>query len=522
MTARTIRTLGLILLFAVVLRVPYLLHTLQDMDEGCYAGAAAVLMDGGLPYRDAVENKPPGIFYVYRAAFELFGKYNMRAVHGVTLAWTLLTAAVLGLLTLGLGGRLAALCAFFFYLVFTASLYPKMIAANGEIFMALPYALGAFLLFHAFTRDRRALYFAAGLAFGFAPLFKQVGAVGGAAVLVFLVALPLFGRGARIGRTVGSAFLFGAGFVLPAGAVALLFHRAGILDDWVFWNLTYPSRYIQSGNAALPFFPQLLAEFLPFVMSTVLLWALAALWVRREAGRWRPGGGGGFSAFLLLWLAASAGATLLGSRMFGHYFIQILPPLCLVAALCAGRRLAEGSPGRRRAWKGAILALTLIPGLVFAGMGVFFEASTDTWWRPEPDFRPAAEYIRNHTGPDDTVFVWGWFTPVYVYAERTPATRFMNTHLLTGYRKGNDPDERDRADIAWRAVPEAWPMLEEDLANNRVDLVVDTSPGDYHDFGRYPIRDYAPLAGYLDDACRLEKQIAGMDIYRCGEDREKP
>lgn len=351
MTVGTIRTLGLMLLFAAVLRVPYLFHTLQDMDEGCYAGAAAVLMDGGLPYRDAVENKPPGIFYIYRAAFELFGKYNMRAVHGLTFAWTVLTAAVLGLLALGLEGRRAAPCAFFFYLVFTASLYPKMIAANSEIFMALPYALGALLLFHALTRASRPLYFAAGLAFGFAPLFKQVGAVGGAAVLVFLLVLPFFERGIRTGFTIGSTLLFGAGFALPTGVVALLFRRAGILDDWVFWNLTYPFRYIQSGNEALRFFPQLLAEFLPFVVSTVLLWVLAALWVRRESGRWRPGGGGGFSAFLLLWLAASMGATLIGSRMFGHYFIQILPPSaswlrCAPGAASRRDPRGAGAPGR--------------------------------------------------------------------------------------------------------------------------------------------------------------------------------
>lgn len=513
MSPKTIRILGLVLLLGALLRVPYLFHTLQDMDEGCYAGAAAVLMDGGLPYRDAVENKPPGIFYLYRAVFELFGRYNMGAVHALTFAWTLLTAAVLALAARQLGGRLEAVCTFLFYLVFTASLYPKMIAANSEIFMALPCALGALALLDAFARNSRALYFAAGLAFGFAPLFKQVGAVGAAAVFAFLLILPLSRRGMRVGRTAAPLLLFAAGFVLPAAAVAFLFHRAGILGDWLFWNVTYPVRYVGSGNAALPFFPQLLGEFLPFVLATVLLWALAALWVRHEAGRWRSGGG--FSLFILLWLASSTGATFIGSRMFGHYFIQILPPLCLAAGLSAGRLLSAGDPLRRRAWKGAVVALTLVPGVIFALMGIAFEASTNSWWRPEPDFRPATDYIRRHTAPGDTIFVWGWFTPVYVYAERTPATRFMNTHLLTGYREGNDPDERDRADIAWHAVPEAWPMLEADLRRNRPVLVVDTSPGDYHDFGRYPIRDYAPLARYLDDACRLEKRVAGMDIYRC-------
>jgi len=48
------------------------------------------------------------------------------------------------------------------------------------------------------------------------------------------------------------------------------------------------------------------------------------------------------------------------------------------------------------------------------------------------------------------------------------------------------------------------------------ELIVDTSPGNYHDFGRYPIRDYPLLRGFVEENCRMETSIAGMDIYRCG------
>ena len=92
------KTLGIILLiviFGFVLRIPYFLHVMQDADEGEYAAVAAVLMNGGLPYADAVLNKPPAISYIYLAAFFLFGKYNMTAVHLVGFLCTLCTAAVL-------------------------------------------------------------------------------------------------------------------------------------------------------------------------------------------------------------------------------------------------------------------------------------------------------------------------------------------------------------------------------------------------------------------------------------------
>ena len=190
-----------------------------------------------------------------------------------------------------------------------------------------------------------------------------------------------------------------------------------------------------------------------------------------------------------------------------------------MAALFAGKYFDENSGLCTKYWKIAVLALTVIPGFVFTGMAISFEATTDTWGEIKPDFRPAAEYIKTHTKPRDKIFVWGWFTPIYVYSERAPSTRFTFASMHTRYIQGNDPNEKDRADIAWLYVPEAWPMLETDLSRKPPELMVDTSPGNYHDFGRHPIGDYPILRSFVDRNCRLEKSIAGMDIYRCGNKR---
>jgi 4-amino-4-deoxy-L-arabinose transferase-like glycosyltransferase len=519
MQKKTLGTIGLILLFGFLLRIPYFLHTMQDIDEGCYAGIAAILMDGGLPYRDAVENKPPGIFYIYLLTFLLFGKYNMQAVHMVTFAWTLCTAVVLSILAHKMGGRRSALYALFFYLTFTAALYPKMIAANSEIFMALPYSLAVLLLWHAFIGKKRCLYFIAGFISGISPFIKQVGGIEIGIVFVWLlIAVPLFHGKTKLWPSAVSCIYFGCGFILPIGAVAFHFHNLGILPDWIFWNIDYPTRYIRSGSASLNFLNQIIVEFLPFVLSTLILWVLASLWMKHILAGFRTRAESPesqFSFFILLWFAGSLCATVIGSRMFGHYFIQLLPPLSLIAAVSAGRCSEIKSEKRRRIWSYAIFVLTLLPGIIFTAMALSFEAATDTWGEIKPDFRPAAAYIKAHTGPEDRIFVWGWFTPVYVYSERTPATRFVNTHMHTGYKKGKDPNEKDRADITWYAIPEVWPMLRRDLQSHPPELIVDTSPGNYHDFGRYPIKDYAVLRTFIHNCCRLETSIAGMDIYRC-------
>jgi hypothetical protein len=311
---------------------------------------------------------------------------------------------------------------------------------------------------------------------------------------------------------------YGIGFSIPTAVVASVFYRRGILADWIFWNITYPNRYISSGASSQSFLSQIVAEFVPFVMATVILWILSFVWIKRVAADLhnrknsfeRP-----FTLFILLWFVSGTLVTFLGNRMFGHYFIQIIPPLALMAALFAGRSLDESGEKIRKLWRYAAVTLTLLPGIVFTGMAVSFEATTDTWGGVKPDFRPAAEYIKKNTNSEDKIFVWGWFTPLYVYSGRTPSTRFVNTHMHTGYLKGNDPNEADRADIAWQVVPEAWPMLEKDLIDNPPELIVDTSPGNYHDFGRYPIKNYPMLREFIEKRCRFEKNIAGVDIYRC-------
>jgi 4-amino-4-deoxy-L-arabinose transferase-like glycosyltransferase len=513
----------LIILFSFLLRFAYFVHTLQDIDEGSHAAVAATLMNGGLPYLNAVNNKPPGIFYIYKITFLLFGRYNMTAVHMVTFFWTLATATVLSALAGKLGGKNAALCALLFYMTFTAALYPKMIAANSEIFMALPYTLGVLLLWQASVRGKGYLYFIAGFVSGLAPLFKQIGGVLVVALLLYLlVIIPIRHGRSRVIPGIAASISYGIGFAAPAAIVAFLFHRYGVLNDWIFWNLTYAKRYISTGNKTLSFPSQLLAEFVPFVLATLILWLLALLWIRSVLFD-RPIRGKSpeynFAIFIVAWLTVSTVATMPGSRMFGHYFIQILPPLSLMAALLAGEFFSEPRQPRAKAWRCAILALTIVPGLIFAGMAVAYESTTDTWSEIHPDFRPAAEYIRSHTRPEDRIFVWGWFTPIYVYSQRAPSTRFVFTTMHTGYRKGNDLNEDDRADIAWAAMPEAWPMLEQDLDRDPPELIIDTSPGNYHDFGRYPLRDYPVLRNYVDRCCQLEKSIAGMDIYRCGQNR---
>ena len=516
--------LVLVIIFGFLLRTPYFVHTLQDIDESVYAANAVTLMDGGRPYIDAMaDNKPPGIFYIYYAIFLVFGKYNMLAVHLTTFLCTLATALTLGALARRMNGNIAALLTIAFYLTFTAALYPKMLAANTEIFMALPYALAVFLLYRAEETGIGYWYFFSGIVAGLVPLINQVGGIEIAAVLLYFLLMSLapstHGKGNR-SCYLKFGTIFAVGFILPIAITGFLFYRHDTLQDAVFWTILYPLNYINQSSANLNFLSQLLIEFAPFVLSMPLVWITCILWTKNAVVNYKAAASS-FSIFLTIWLITSIVATLVGKRMYGHYFIQILPPLCVTSALGASRFFTVKSDRFNKYWRIAIVTLTILPGIVFTSMALSFEAATDTWGELNPDFLPATEYIKMHTDPMDRIFVWGWFPPVYVYSERSPATRFVNTTMFVQYRQGNDPNEADRSDITWATVPAAWSMLKTDLERNHPKLIIDTSPGDYHDFGRYPLRDYSILREYVDANCHLENSIVGMDIYRCENDNLK-
>jgi hypothetical protein len=514
--------LAFIILWSLLLRIPYLSHTLQDVDEGLYAADAVTLMNGGTIYVDAAaDNKPPVIYFIYYVTFIFFGAYNMSAIHAITYLYTLATALVLGFFAYKMIGKSAALLVITFYVTFTAALYPKMLAANTEIFMALPYAMAALLLWQAVTKEKGYLYFLSGIAAGFAPLIKQVGGAAVAAFLLYFFLIPLIDKKKTWLFSIKVCAWFSAGFIIPIVATGLLFYQRGILPDAIFWIATYPFKYISQSTANLSFWSQILEEFIPFVFCMPLLWIFAFLWIKRTVINGRNYENSGFSFFLVFWLLVSIAATFIGKRMYGHYFIQILPPLCLMAALGASEYFSGKQDIRSyRYWRGATIALTLVGGIVFTCMAVSFEAATDTWGKLEPDFRPATNYIREHTASTDKIFVWGWFSPVYVYSERAPATRFNNTNMFIGVRRGNDPDEESRSNLTWAErtwvqIPEAWTMLDADLRRNRPELIIDTSPGNYNGFGRYPLKDYPVLRDYVAESCHLETSLAGMDIYRC-------
>jgi len=122
-----------------------------ERDEGEYAYIAQRALHGDVPYRDAFNQKPPGVFVIYVAALLTAGR-TADAIHLFLGAWTLVTVWMLYRLVTRLADPTAGLLA---ALALTVMISGKGVlgsAANTEVFALLPIVASLLCLVPAGSR----------------------------------------------------------------------------------------------------------------------------------------------------------------------------------------------------------------------------------------------------------------------------------------------------------------------------------------------------------------------------------
>ncbi|MFI6013433.1 glycosyltransferase family 39 protein [Streptomyces sp. NPDC051243] len=426
------RLLPALALLACVTRLPSFTRPLWSPDEGYLAVQARMLARGGELYETVVDRKPPLVPWLYEAAFAVAGSGSLTSVRVLAVAAQLLTAALLASLARRRWGDTAGGTAGVLYLLVSVGLNPEDAqAATFEVFM-LPCTAAAM-----WCADRRR-WSAAGLAVAAAFLAKQTGG----AVLVPVVWLCVSAGEARAG---GLARL-GAGAVVPVLAAAAVTDPAGFL----FWTVTGSGAYASFTGSEI----HVLARGLT---NTAILVVGCAGLIPPVLRVLRPARTG--AADLWLWTAASAGAVMLGFHFFGHYYLQLLPPLALLAT-AALQSLPRDRLTHALVTSACCCALFLAWGLL----------------APRPDLdhaRRIADEVAARTESRDRVLVWGIHPETYWLAGRRPASRYLTAGLLTNYSGGRDgPRVGERY-----AVDGAWAVFRAEMTERAPTLVVDDSQG---------------------------------------------
>jgi 4-amino-4-deoxy-L-arabinose transferase-like glycosyltransferase len=484
-----------IILLTIAIRLPSLVHHRAIDSEAMYSVVANEIVDGGRPYIDAVERKPPLLFWTYAAIFKIAGKFNWTALHFVALVWTL--CAMAGLYAIGseLFDCSTGLIAALFYSVFQPWWTCKTLSFDGEMLMNVPIIWAWAIAFDRTSSRLRPELFLAGALLGAAFLLKQPAAIAAVPLGIYLL-LPSYRTSRSLTRTnsIIQAAVLTVGFFAVLGSVAIVLWKQGILHEAFYWTIgdhDVPHVFWQKGIVITLAF---LGASLPLVIGVIMACRdKSEIWAEKTAER----------TALFGLLAASAIGAAAGARFYPHYYVQLIPPLAMLAA-----------PYYGRLWSRTIQPphWLLRPRVTYAWLALTVAVlSINHWTGLAPQRVPLEEgrYLLTHSALADRIFVWGQSPEIYLDAHRRPASRYITTFPLTGYVFGGPIPGFDTRS---RILPGAWAALEQDFARHPPTYIVDLQPDPKS--AQYPVKNFPILAKLLAQRYQPVAHTVEGVIYR--------
>lgn len=458
----------IVVVLAVLLSVGVRLR-LGDMplerDEGEYAYAGQLILQGVPPYRDAFNMKLPGTYLMYAASMAIFGQTPT----GIHLGLALVNAATIWLMFL-LGKRLldpvSGVVAAVAYALMSLSPDVLGLAGHATHYVILPAIGGILLLLRALETRALKFHFLAGLLFGLAFVMKQHGLFFGVFGGVYLIWTRWgirwaggrgTGRKPRWRPAAGSALrkeaeeaaamdfrgllkelpVFSFGCLFPYLLVCLWLWAAGVFPQFWFWTMTYGSKY--AGGIPLVKAADMTSYALrAMVGPNLIFWLLP--WVGMLMMWWDERLDINHRFFLTAMVLFSLAAITVGFYFRQHYFILLLPVLSLLIAVGVSRSLIL-----LRGDKGLELFLALgVVGVAVLTAGGILIVNGAIWFGDSPkkavetiytssifgDARDVADFIKENTAPDARIAVIGSEPEIYFYSHRRSATGHIYTYAL--------------------------------------------------------------------------------------------
>ncbi len=380
-------------------------------DQGLFAWVGGVIVQGGLPYRDAWDFKGPLVYYVYALAQALFGihLWSIRILDALLLMAA--TRAIWQAASALTDGATAGWTALIFVLWYASHSFWHTAQPDGWAAMLLIISLGP--LFRSPGAAGTGQLIATGLAIGSATLYKPLYA---AFVLLPVLHVLLTTRRGRIAAVAAIA----GGWLLPIVTTAAWFAAHDSLGELVAVHLRYAAAYVSLSpeNPLRGLVEYLLSSRVIAVALPLVLYGGVVLW-RTER---RPA-----TILLTTWSALVVAFVVFQNRFYAYHWLPILPAAALLGAVGL-HVLAQ----RQRTLAGIICTVILTHALA----PVVLEEVRFAAWRAglidrsayydgygEPgDDRRAVWWLRER-GPGP-VFIFGWHSSVAWLSERPTVSRF--------------------------------------------------------------------------------------------------
>ncbi|MBI5151405.1 MAG: hypothetical protein HZA34_02405 [Candidatus Pacebacteria bacterium] len=478
-----------ILIAMFLLRVPNLYEPYWYGDEGIYLTLGTALRHGLILYRDIIDHKTPLIYVFAMLPSQFWFKFFFMVwMAGATTLFYVLAQRIFK-------SRWRAIVTSTVFMLLTTLPAFEGNIANGELFVVGFVLAGMVMfsnssLFMAFLQKKTTyhheyvLMIFSGICFSLGTLTK-VPAVfdiaGVVAIFGFLMCYTFSWKNMRTLLLSGIALCIGFAIPILISVAYFAFHQA--LSDYAQFGLLYNFRY--STSFRVPVSQDWLA-FLYTMPGKALVVAFLGGTTLLLKKYLRP-----VFQFSFAWYVFTLFSSLLSSRPYPHYFLQLFAPFSLLLGciLYKGRvieKILFGIGVFLCIFTMIVLNAGLYPTLSYYqtfGQYVTGSLSKDTY---RNQFNPlmadtylVAQYIQTTTTSDDRMFIWGTNPMLYALAKRVPSGRFTVSFHIKDFQ----------------ANPETFEAIQK--TKPPIIVVMNDEDGSFPEFYAYLQQYYIPVQSHL-------------------------
>ena len=400
---------------SILLRFFSFFPSVINHDESTYLEIARMLLAGKTLYVDMIDIKPPGIFIILAGFQAVFG-YSIFVIRLLVAIWVALTAWMIyktGKLLLKDERSSVAAGVIYIFFISTWSFYG--VSITTEIFFNLFTITSLYILS---ISNNTWKYFLAGLVAGFGFMVKYFVVFDFAVFVVFSVFILDRHKNAISTpfRVIVSVLLAGAGVLLPFAIANIIYYLNGHFDS--FYNIIYlaPLRYPSELNTLkmLKFMLDFQLRFLP-----VLIFFYYALFNQSfkglEATRLR--------LFMTAWSFMALLAVLISGKTFGHYTIQLMLPVSLMAGLFFHSEAMLPVNIRRLFTRRNGFVILAILIITISALKLEYVIRRDV-----P--REVASYLKPKLQEDDVIYTGNYHHIIYYLLKKESPTPYIHQSLL--------------------------------------------------------------------------------------------
>ena len=518
--------LGNILLsviFCCLFAYPFIFLPLGP-DQGIFAYIGTIINNGGVPFIDAWDLKPPIVYYLYSLGLKIFGHsmFSLRLFDFVYFSLTIFAVYHLGMFLFDkktgvFSGFLLGILYFFTNDFFTLS--------QCESFMILPMILSVYFCCAGIRKQSKSMLLCSGLFLGIVFMTKITGVL-----LLFSIGLYILSETYRQEGKLSTQLIALRIFIIVSGMVIFLmlfslwFYNKGGLSELLYTLFVYDAEHFRSAlNLKKDYAHVKFAGFMRRYIF-VLIPAFFSYFIRDKKNKWPE------NLLLLSWAFVTVLAFILQGRFYPYHILPLIAPLSIIGAQGSLKLWSDSGWNKNIFFFKKKLILTLVVGILFfaaarthllltyhftcsLASGDFSLMSNDRFFKSNSlgfsieSTKKVARYIKDNTSREDYIYIWGFASLIYFLSERQAPTRFpFNAPLIAPFNSRRDLWRQEFLSDIKETPPKYILVCKNDYLQNLLmsNIVKDSFSN---------LRDFPEFFKFLEQHYYIDNKIDNFILY---------